>query len=62
MKTSILIKILAVLLITSFTFSSCSAGIGIGIPNKSAKRVPPGQAKKASGAKSARNYAPGQNK
>ncbi|RZK12315.1 MAG: hypothetical protein EOO46_03605 [Flavobacterium sp.] len=62
MKKSILTKMLAVLLMTSFSVSSCSAGIGIGIPNKSAKRVPPGQAKKASGAKSAKNYAPGHNK
>lgn len=62
MKISMLTKILAVLFITSFTLSSCSTGIGIGIPNKSAKRVPPGQAKKASGAKSAKKYAPGHNK
>lgn len=60
MKISILTKILAVLFITSFTLSSCSTGIGI--PNKSAKRVPPGQAKKVSGSKSAKNYAPGHNK
>ncbi|MDR6968687.1 hypothetical protein J2X31_002713 [Flavobacterium arsenatis] len=62
MKISFLIKILAFVFITSFAVSSCSSGIGIGIPNKSSKRVPPGKAKKASGSKSAKKFAPGQNK
>ena len=62
MRVSLLIKILITALLLSFAISSCSAGVGIGIPNKSSKRVPPGQAKKAAGAKSAKKFAPGQNK
>lgn len=62
MKVSLLIKILIATLLLSFAVSSCSAGIGIGVPNKSSKRVPPGQAKKAAGSKSAKRFAPGQNK
>ena len=62
MKIAALIKIVTVVLLVNFAVSGCSAGIGIGVPNRSAKRVPPGQAKKAAGAKSAKRFAPGQNK
>jgi|GEM_PF-4296113 len=62
MKIAALIKVLTVVLLVNFAVSGCSSGIGIGVPNKSSKRVPPGQAKKAAGAKSAKRFAPGQNK
>lgn len=58
---NIIVKLFVLFLLTTipvFT-ASCSATVGT---STQAKRVPPGQAKKASGDKSAKKYAPGQNK
>lgn len=62
MKTPILIKMLVVALLVGLTVSAsgCSARIGTG--TTTSKKVPPGQAKKAAGEKSAKRFAPGQNK
>ena len=45
----------------AFSLSNCSVHVRNSPPGQS-KKVPPGQAKKANGDKSAKNYAPGQNK
>lgn len=52
-----------ILIVTIFTLSFTNC-VGIHTNNRSvnAKHVPPGQAKKMSGAKSAKNHAPGHNK
>jgi hypothetical protein len=53
-----------VLVVLALSISNCSAGVAIR-PVKTtttAKRLPPGQAKKIYGGKSARSYAPGHNK
>lgn len=42
----------------AFSLSNCSVQMG----THKSKNVPPGQAKKANGDKSAKNYAPGHNK
>jgi hypothetical protein len=54
----------ALLILLALSISNCSAGISIGPPRATtkAKPLPPGQAKKVFGGKSARNYAPGHNK
>lgn len=44
-----------ILLITGFLATSCKPAAG-------ASRIPPGQAKKITGSKSAKTYAPGQRK
>jgi hypothetical protein len=56
------IKIL--LLSAIFSFTSCSVSSGGPSHNSSGKvkNIPPGQAKKMNGDKSAKKYAPGQNK
>ncbi|MEO6173739.1 MAG: hypothetical protein ABIP27_01185 [Flavobacterium circumlabens] len=61
MKTT-MIKIL--MLSAIFSFASCSVSSGTHSHNSSGKvkSVPPGQAKKMNGDKSAKKYAPGQNK
>jgi hypothetical protein len=45
----------------AFSISNCSIQTGTH-SSHSTKKVPPGQAKKANGDKSAKKYAPGQNK
>ncbi|WP_229654983.1 hypothetical protein [Flavobacterium sp. LC2016-23] len=47
-----------------FSFASCSVSSGGSSRNSSGKvkSIPPGQAKKMNGDKSAKKYAPGQNK
>ncbi|SHF79636.1 hypothetical protein SAMN05443549_101375 [Flavobacterium fluvii] len=45
----------------AFSISNCSVQVRNSPPPK-AKKIPPGQAKKMNGSKSAKNYAPGQNK
>ena len=62
MKTPILIKMLAVTLLFSLAFSGSSCSARIGTRSTTSKKVPPGQAKKAAGEKSAKLFAPGQNK
>jgi hypothetical protein len=53
-------QILTMLLAISLT--NCSIQTGTHKTTTKTKKVPPGQAKKAAGAKSAKNYAPGHNK
>jgi hypothetical protein len=55
----------AIILITVFVFSLSNCAIGIGTRRTTyvkSKPLPPGQAKKITGGKSAKRYAPGQNK
>ena len=50
------------MIVFAFTLSNCTVGIGTAHHNHApAKKVPPGQAKKMTGQKSAKNYAPGHN-
>ena len=44
------------------TLTNCTVHTGTHKTTTKTKKVPPGQAKKAAGAKSAKNYAPGHNK
>lgn len=44
------------------SFSNCSIHTGTGRSTFKAKKLPPGQAKKIYGGKSAKRYAPGHNK
>lgn len=53
-------QILTILLTASL--ASCSVQMGTNNNTVKTKQVPPGQAKKMSGQKSAKNYAPGHNK
>jgi len=67
MKKIKLSKLGVTLLVILFAFSlsNCSVQVKGSPPhhhNTSAKKVPPGQAKKANGDKSAAKYAPGHNK
>ncbi|MFV5687532.1 hypothetical protein ACM55M_02770 [Flavobacterium sp. ZT3R25] len=55
-----------ILLIAVFAFSLSNCAVRVGTNSNRAsyktKRLPPGQAKKIYGGKSAKSYAPGQNK
>lgn len=57
-KTTLCLLLLIGLTLTA---TSCSTSVRTGTPVKS-KPIPPGQAKKMNGDKSAKKYAPGQNK
>jgi hypothetical protein len=47
----------------AFSISNCSVHMRTNnSPSYNAKKIPPGQAKKMNGSKSAKQYAPGQNK
>lgn len=46
----------------SLTLTNCSVKVGHSHSTVKTKKVPPGQAKKMTGQKSAKNYAPGHNK
>ena len=46
----------------AISFSNCSIQTGNSRSSHKAKKLPPGQAKKIYGGKSAKRYAPGQNK
>ncbi|MBW4359061.1 hypothetical protein [Flavobacterium taihuense] len=46
----------------AITLTNCSVRVGSNHNSVKAKQVPPGQAKKMTGEKSAKNYAPGHNK
>lgn len=52
------------ILVILFAFSASNCHVQMRTNNSSykAKRIPPGQAKKMNGSKSAKQYAPGQNK
>ena len=54
--TQILIMLFAI------TLTNCSVNVGPHHGSHKTKHVPPGQAKKMSGQKSAKNHAPGHNK
>jgi hypothetical protein len=54
------VSIMAILF--AISFSNCSIQTGHGRSTYKAKKLPPGQAKKIFGGKSAKRYAPGQNK
>ena len=63
MKTPFRLSIGLLLLCFAFSVYGCSASIGTGTSSRSSKTkpLPPGQAKKVTGEKSAKKYAPGQN-
>ena len=46
----------------AFSISNCRVQMGTHQSSYKAKKLPPGQAKKINGDKSAKKYAPGQNK
>ncbi|PKB16874.1 hypothetical protein [Flavobacterium sp. 5] len=46
----------------ALTLANCSVGVATNNGTTKTKKVPPGQAKKMTGQKSAKNYAPGHNK
>ena len=50
------------IMLFAFTLTNCSVKVGPTHSHTKAKPIPPGQAKKMSGQKSAKNYAPGHNK
>jgi hypothetical protein len=50
------------ILLFAFTLTNCSVKVGPNHHHSKTKQVPPGQAKKMSGQKSAKNHAPGHNK
>ncbi len=51
-----------VVILFAVSFSNCSIQTGTSRSTYKAKSLPPGQAKKIYGGKSAKRYAPGQNK
>ena len=64
MKTTL--KLIIGVFFVSLAISSCSASAGVRTQrtngrSSNAKALPPGQAKKITGEKSARNHAPGRN-
>jgi hypothetical protein len=52
---------ITMLLAFSLTMANCSTTVHTNSTATKSKKVPPGQAKKAAGAKSAKAYAPGHN-
>jgi len=56
------IKIYLALLAFSLSFVSCEVRTATSVRTGSSKPIPPGQAKKIYGTKSAKPFAPGQNK
>lgn len=50
------------IMLFAFTFTNCSVKVGPNHGHAKTKKVPPGQAKKMTGDKSAKNHAPGHNK
>lgn len=55
-------KFVITMLVILFAFSISNCSVRMGTHSQSAKNIPPGQAKKINGDKSAKNYAPGHNK
>lgn len=66
MKTFKYSRFTAILLVAVFAFSLSNCGVRVGTSSSrtsfKTKKLPPGQAKKINGDKSAKRYAPGQNK
>lgn len=60
-KTPRFIAQIAILLFT-FTLTNCAVRVGTSHSHAKVKPLPPGQAKKITGEKSAKNHAPGHNK
>ncbi len=56
------ISLLLICFITISLFSSCSSHVYVKAKPNKVKTIPPGQAKKMTGEKSAKRYAPGHNK
>ncbi|MDQ0594105.1 hypothetical protein QFZ37_002474 [Chryseobacterium ginsenosidimutans] len=56
------LKIYLAIAAFSLNFISCELRTGTSIRTSNSKSIPPGQAKKIYGTKSARPFAPGQNK
>lgn len=50
------------IMLFAFTLTNCNVKVGPNHSSTKTKQVPPGQAKKMTGQKSAKNYAPGHNK
>lgn len=50
------------IILFAFSISNCHVRMGTPIHSHKVKRIPPGQAKKINGDKSAKKYAPGHNK
>jgi hypothetical protein len=50
------------IMLFAITLTNCSVKVGSNNSSTKTKQVPPGQAKKMSGQKSAKNYTPGHNK
>ncbi|AOW08599.1 hypothetical protein [Flavobacterium gilvum] len=61
LKNKRLITQITIILFT-FTLTNCAVRVGTNHTTVKAKPLPPGQAKKITGEKSAKNYAPGHNK
>lgn len=55
-------RFFAILLIAVFSISLTSCSVGVRTNSTKSKSLPPGQVKKITGEKSAKRYAPGQNK
>ncbi len=53
---------ISLLLATSLILANCSTTVRTNTKQQKSKPMPPGQAKKVDGAKSAKPYAPGHNK
>ncbi|WP_348823910.1 hypothetical protein [Flavobacterium aestuarii] len=51
-----------IIMLFALTIAGCSVHVAHNNGTAKTKKVPPGQAKKMTGAKSAKNYAPGHNK
>ncbi len=65
MQTSKITRIAVIVLVLLFlvlSVISCSTHTHTATPATTGKKIPPGQAKKASGSQSAKAYAPGQQK
>ncbi|MCD0457694.1 hypothetical protein LPB85_19830 [Chryseobacterium sp. LC2016-27] len=56
------IKIYLALLVFSLSLASCEVRTATSVRSNNSKPIPPGQAKKIYGTKSAKPFAPGQNK
>ncbi|MCS3870004.1 hypothetical protein J3D55_002920 [Chryseobacterium ginsenosidimutans] len=56
------LKIYLAIVIFSLNFISCEVRSATSVRSSNSKSIPPGQAKKIYGTKSARPFAPGQNK
>ncbi|KDN55197.1 hypothetical protein [Flavobacterium seoulense] len=55
-------RFFAIILIALFSISLSNCSVGVRTNSVKSKPLPPGQAKKITGEKSAKRYAPGQNK